>query len=80
MAIDIEKIRKDLKSKPTKEIIIDLAIDFKLMNGTLFDTTELCKSNRTTINKIFIAIGIGFATLVFGVGAFFIQRFIEGLL
>jgi len=79
MAIDIDKLRKDLHKKKMKEIIVDIAIEMKLMNGTLNLTSELAKSNRTIINRVFIAIGIGFATLIFGIGAFFIQRFIEGL-
>ena len=79
MAIDIDKVRKDLQKKKMKDIIIDLAVEFKLMNGKLGITSDLAKSNRTIINRVFVAIGIGFATLLFGVGAFFIERFIEGI-
>ena len=80
MAIDIDKIREKLKKKSTKEIIIDLAIEFKLMNGTLATTTERSKSNERKFNKVLISIGIGFAVMLIGVGGFFIQRFIEGLI
>ena len=79
MAINIDKIRKDLLKKKIKDIVIDIAIEMKLMNGKLQVTSELANSNRTVINRVFIAIGIGFATLIFGLGAFFIQRFVEGL-
>lgn len=80
MAIDIDKVRKDLHKKKMKDIIIDLAVEFKLMNGKLCIASDLAKSNRTVINRVFIGIGIGFGTLLFGIGAFFIQKFIEGLL
>jgi len=79
MAINIDKIRKDLLKKKIKDIVIDIAIEMKLMNGKLQITAGLANSNRIIINRVFIAIGIGFATLIFGIGAFFIQRFIEGL-
>jgi len=79
MAINIDKLREDLKKKNMKDIIIDVAVELKLMNGTLNSTTKLAESNRSIINKVFIAIGLSFAALIFGVGAFFIQRFVEGL-
>jgi len=79
MALNIDKVREDLHKKKMKDIIVDVAIEMKLMNGKLVVTSELAKSNRTIINRVFIAIGLAFATLIFGIGAFFIQRFIEGL-
>jgi len=78
--IDIDKIRQKLKNKSTKEIVIDLAIELKLMNGTLTSTTERSKSNERKFNKVLISIGIGFAIMLISVGGFFIQRFIEGLI
>ena len=45
MAIDIDKIRQKLKKKSTKEIVIDLAIEFKLMNGKI-------GNNSTSISRL----------------------------
>jgi len=64
MAIDIDKIRQKLKKKSTKEIIIDLAIEFKLMNGKI-------GNNSTSISRLWklaipITTGIILAIILYG--------------
>jgi len=64
MAIDIDKIRQKLKKQPTKEIIIDLVIEFKLMNGRVL-------SNSTSISRLWkiaipITTGIMLAIILYG--------------
>jgi len=64
MVLDIDKIREKLKTKSNKDIIIDLVIEFKVMNGRVANNT-ICISRLWKI-AIPITTGIMLAIILYG--------------
>jgi len=64
MAIDIDKLREDLHKKNTKDIIIDVAIEMKLMNGTLVNHGDKLRWHDKILLGIFSVIGLGVVSAI----------------
>ena len=64
MAIDIDKLREDLHNKNMKDIIVDVAIEVKLMNGTLISHSDKLRWHDKILLGIFSVIGLGVVSAI----------------
>lgn len=65
VAIDRERLKKELKKKNNKDLMIDMYIWLREMNGSVCANESRSKKNEKAIAGFITAIGVGFIGLIF---------------